>query len=299
MEVVITEQKWNLDSVKDYISKFNTKKELMQSPEYGSIYSFYRRNNDLETLQDLTSGLEGVQKDWNYDTVKNYISQFNEFTEFRDSPYYRAIHSSIYKNYGPETWAELTSGLKKERESWSLEKVIEYVSQFKTYEDFKKSPKWNAVKKYIDRSYPGKWTEITSNLKQARMDWDLDKMKEYVSQFDTMYDFENSPMFKSINSFIYRRPNAPEIWADVTSNLKRKIFKGERKVFDILTGLGYEVTPEKKFSDCKSGKETYRCTRLKFDFYIKDKDGLIDPSTVDFANINTAKDVLSHLKNLK
>ena len=79
MEVVITEQKWNLDSVKDYISKFNTKKELMQSPEYGSIYSFYRRNNDLETLQDLTSGLEGVQKDWNYDTVKNYISQFNEF----------------------------------------------------------------------------------------------------------------------------------------------------------------------------------------------------------------------------
>ena len=273
MEVVITEQKWNLDSVKDYISKFNTKKELMQSPEYGSIYSFYRRNNDLETLQDLTSGLEGVQKDWNYDTVKNYISQFNEFTEFRDSPYYRAIHSSIYKNYGPETWAELTSGLKKERESWSLEKVIEYVSQFKTYEDFKKSPKWNAVKKYIDRSYPGKWTEITSNLKQARMDWDLDKMKEYVSQFDTMYDFENSPMFKSINSFIYRRPNAPEIWADVTSNLKRKIFKGERKVFDILTGLGYEVTPEKKFSDCKSGKETYRCTRLKFDFYIKDKDG--------------------------
>jgi hypothetical protein len=273
MEVVITEQKWNLDSVKDYISKFNTKKELMQSPEYGSIYSFYHRNNDLETLQDLTSGLEGVQKDWNYDTVKNYISQFNEFTEFRDSPYYRAIHTSIYKNYGPETWAELTSGLKKERESWSLEKVVEYVSQFKTYEDFKKSPKWNAVKKYIDRSYPGKWTEITSNLKQARMDWDLDKMKEYVSQFDTMYDFENSPMFKSINSFIYRRPNAPEIWADVTSNLKRKIFKGERKVFDILTGLGYEVTPEKKFSDCKSGKETYRCTRLKFDFYTKDKEG--------------------------
>jgi hypothetical protein len=273
MEVVITEQKWNLDSVKDYISKFNTKKELMQSPEYGSIYSFYRRNNDLETLQDLTSGLESVQKDWNYDTVKNYISQFNEFAEFRDSPYYRAIHTSIYKNYGTETWAELTSGLKKERESWSLEKVIEYVSQFKTYEDFKKSPKWNAVKKYMARSYPGKWTEITSNLKQARMDWDLDKMKEYVSQFDTMYDFENSPMFKSINSFIYRRPNAPEIWADVTSNLKRKIFKGERKVFDILTDLGYEVTPEKKFSDCKSGKETYRCTRLKFDFYIKDKDG--------------------------
>jgi len=273
MEVVSTEQDWDIEKVKEYISQYNTKKEFINSPKYNSIYYYFRKNNDLETLKELSSVLEGVHKDWNYDSVKNYISQFNKFTEFRNSPNYKAIHTSIYKNYGPQTWAELISGLEKERESWTLQKVIDYVSQFNTYEDFKNSPKFIAVKKYIDRSYPGKWTEVTSNLKQARMDWDLEKMKEYVSQFETMYDFENSPMFKSINSFIYRRPNGSEIWKEVTANLKRKIYKGERKLLDILTDLGYEVTPEKKFTDCKSGKETYRCTRLKFDFYTTDKDG--------------------------
>jgi hypothetical protein len=269
---VIAEQRWDTEKVKDYISKFKTKVEFTKSPEYGSIYSFYRRNNDLETLQDLTSGLEGKQKNRDYDYVKNYISQFNTFEEFRDSPEYKAIHSSIYKNYGAETWAELTSVLEKERESWSLEKVKNYISQFNTYDELKDSQKWHALKNYISRSYPGKLKELISHLNPTP-DWNLDKMKEYVSQFDTMYDFENSPMFKSINSFIYKRPNGSEIWREVTSNLKRKIYKGERKVLDILTDLGYEITPEKKFTDCKSGKETYRCTRLKFDFYTTDKDG--------------------------
>ena len=270
---VITEQLWNTEKVRDYISQFKTKVEFTKSPEYGSIYSFYRRNNDLETLQDLTSGLEGKQKNRDYDYVKNYISQFNTFEEFRDSPEYRAIHSSIYKKYGAETWAELTSVLEKERESWTLEKVIDYISQFNSYEDFKKSPKWNAVKKYIDRSYPGKWTEITSNLKQARMDWDVDKIKEYVLQFDTMYDFINSPMFKSINSFIYKKPNGSEIWKEVTSHLKRNIFKGEKKVLDVLQDLGYEVTLEKKLKGCISYKSGDKCYLLRFDAYFINEDG--------------------------
>jgi hypothetical protein len=273
MEIIITEQEWDIDKVKDYISQYKTKKEFIDSPKYSSIYRFFRKTNDTDKLKELTSDLEGVQKNRDIDYVKNYLSQFNTFEDFRNSPEYKAIHSSIYKKYGPETWAELTCVLEKSKESWTLEKAINYISQFNTYEDFKKSPKWNAVKKYIERSHPGKWKELTSNLEQSRMDWDLEKMKEYASKFDTMYDFENSPMFKSINSFIYKRPNAPEIWKEVTSHLKRKIFKGERKVFDILTGLGYEVIPEKKFTDCKSGKETYRCTRLKFDFYTKDKEG--------------------------
>jgi hypothetical protein len=163
--------------------------------------------------------------------------------------------------------------LEKERESWTLEKVIDYISQFNTYEDFKKSPKWNAVKKYIDRSYPGKWTEITSNLKQARMDWDVDKIKEYVLQFDTMYDFINSPMFKSINSFIYKKPNGSEIWKEVTSHLKRNIFKGEKKVLDVLQDLGYEVTLEKKLQGCISYKSGSKCYLLRFDAYFINEDG--------------------------
>jgi len=48
---------------------------------------------------------------------------------------------------------------------------------------------------------------------------------------------------------------------------------GEKKLNDILIEKGYkDFEKEKKFSDCKSGKESNRCTRLKFDFYLKDKE---------------------------
>jgi hypothetical protein len=48
---------------------------------------------------------------------------------------------------------------------------------------------------------------------------------------------------------------------------------GAKKLNDILIEKGYkDFEKEKKFSDCKSGKESNRCTRLKFDFYLKDKE---------------------------
>jgi hypothetical protein len=274
---VITEQRWDDEKVKDYISQFKTKVEFAKSPEYGSIYSFYRRNNDLEKLQDLTSGLEAKQKNRDYDYVKNYISQFNTYEDFRDSPEYRAIHSAIYKNYGKETWAELISPLVKERETWNLDKVKKYISQFNALSDLKKSNKGNAIANYIDREYPGKWSELTAHLERDREDWTIDKIKEYISQFESMYDFERSPKYKAINSYIYRQKNGTELWQDVTSGLKRKIFKGARRVSDALKDLGYsedEIVFEKIIEGCFSFKSTEKkCFPLRFDVYLIDKDG--------------------------
>jgi hypothetical protein len=274
---VITEQRWDDEKVKDYISQFKTKVEFAKSPEYGSIYSFYRRNNDLETLQDLTSGLEAKQKNRDYDYVKNYISQFNTYEDFRDSPEYNAIHSTIYKNYGKETWAELISPLEKKRESWDIDKVKKYISRFNTLTDLLRSEKGDAIQSYIDRSYPGKWAELTSHLERDREDWTIKKIKDYVSQFESMYEFENSPKFKAINSYIYRQKNGSEIWRDVTSDLKRNIFKGVRKVSDILMDLGYkqeDIIFEKVLEGCFSSKSSpKKCYPLRFDVYIIDKDG--------------------------
>ena len=48
---------------------------------------------------------------------------------------------------------------------------------------------------------------------------------------------------------------------------------GAKKLNDILIEKGYkDFEKEKKYSDCKSGKESNRCTQLKFDFYLKDKE---------------------------
>jgi hypothetical protein len=274
---VITEQRWDAEKVKDYISQFKTKVEFAKSPEYGSIYSFYRRNNDLETLQNLTSGLEAKQKNRDYDYVKNYISQFNSYEDFRDSPEYRAIHSAIYKNYGKETWAELISPLVKERETWNLDKVKNYISQFNTLTDLLRSEKGDAIQSYIDRSYPGKWTELTAQLERDREDLNVDKIKEYISQFETMYDFEKSPKYKKINSWVYRQKDGAKIWQDVTSGLKRNIFKGVKRVSDALKDLGYtedEIVFEKIIQGCFSFKSTdKKCFPLRFDTYLIDKDG--------------------------
>ena len=281
---VITEQRWDDEKVKDYISQFKTKVEFTKSPEYGSIYSFYRRNNDLETLQDLTSGLEAKQKNRDYDYVKNYISQFNTYEDFRKSAEYNAIHSSIYKNYGKETWAELISPLEKEKEpNWNLDKVKKYISHFSTLEDLKKSKKGDAIENWIAREYPGggKWIELTSHLERDREDLTVDKAKEYISQFKTMYDFENSPKYKKINSWAYRKKEGvpfkgPEIWNDLTSKLERgKLFKGEEKIVEILNSLGYSnVQQRKSQKGCFSFKSTdVKCFPLWFDVYFIDEKG--------------------------
>ena len=274
---VITEQRWDDEKVKDYISQFKTKVEFAKSPEYGSIYSFYRRNNNLDTLQDLQSGLEAKQKNRDYDYVKNYISQFNTYEDFRNSPEYNAIHTAIYKNYGKETWAELISPLEKGREFWNLDKVKNYISNFDTLTDLLRSTKGDAIQSYIDRSYPGKWSELTAHLERDREDLNVDKIKEYISQFETMYDFEKSPKFKKINSWIYRQKDGAEIWKDVTSALKRNIFKGVRRVFDVLMDLGYKeenIIFEKILKGCFSFKSRpERCYPLRFDLYLIDKDG--------------------------
>jgi hypothetical protein len=55
---------------------------------------------------------------------------------------------------------------------------------------------------------------------------------------------------------------------------------GEKTLYDILVQQGYkpdiDFETEKKFLDCKSGKESNRCTRLKFDFYLKNKGILVE-----------------------
>jgi hypothetical protein len=274
---VITEQRWDTEKVKDYISQFKTKVEFAKSPEYGSIYGFYHRNNDLETLQDLTSGLEGKQKNRDYDYVKNYISQFNTYEDFRKSPEYKAIHSSIYKNYGKEVWSELMSPLVKGREFWNLDKVKNYISQFNTLTDLLRSEKGDAIKSYIERSYPGKWAELTAQLERDREDLDVDKIKEYISQFETMYDFEKSPKYKKINSWVYKQKDGAKIWQDVTSGLKRNIFKGVKRVSDILMDLGYkeeDIIFEKVIEGCFSFKSRLeKCYPLRFDVYIVDENG--------------------------
>jgi hypothetical protein len=279
-------EEWNIEKIKEYISQFKTRKQFENDKEYDSIRDFFRGNRDLKTWKELISGLEGVKKNRDLEYAKKYIedNKFQTYQEFSKSPEYDAINSSIYTKYGPQGWAELVSVLEKQKvPGWNLKMVEDYISQFSSFDEFKNSKKYMAIKKFIARwqkenpSQPGKWIELTSKLKRNReYDWTIEKIEDYLSNFTTFNEFENSKDFKKINSWVFRQKNGSEIWKDLTSKLEKgKLYKGEEKVVEVLKSLGYsDVKQHKSLKGCFSFKSTdVKCFPLWFDVYFIDEKG--------------------------
>jgi hypothetical protein len=223
-------EEWNIENIKEYISQFKTRKQFEADQEYNSIRDFFKGyRGGIKTWNELISGLEGVKKNRDLEYAKKYIedNKFQTYQEFSKSPEYDAINSSIYTKYGPQGWAELVSVLEKQKvPGWNLKMVEDYISQFSSFDEFKNSKKYMAIKKFIARwqkenpSQPGKWIELTSKLKRNReYDWTIEKIEDYLSQFTTFNEFENSKNYKKINSWVYRQKNGSEIWRDITSKL--------------------------------------------------------------------------------
>jgi hypothetical protein len=283
-------EEWNIENIKEYISQFKTRKQFEADQEYNSIRDFFKGyRGGIKTWNELISGLEGVKKNRDLEYAKKYIedNKFETYQEFEDSPEYDAINSSIYTKYGPQGWAELVSVLEKQKESWTLEKAVDYISQFSSFDEFKNSKKFMKIKKFIDRwkkenpSQPEKWMEVTSKLPRTREDWTIEKIEDYLSQFTSFNEFENSEKYKAINSWVYRKREGipfkgPEIWKDLTSKLEKgKLYKGEEKVVEVLKSLGYsDVEQNKQQKGCISFKSTdVKCFLLKFDAYFIDEKG--------------------------
>ena len=284
-------EEWNIEKIKEYISQFKTRKQFENDKEYDSIRDFFKGyRGGIKTWNELISGLEGVKKNRDLEYAKKYIkdNKFETYQEFEDSPEYDAINSSIYTKYGPQGWAELVSVLEKEKESWTLEKAVDYISQFSSFDEFKNSKKFMKIKKFIARwqkenpSQPGKWMEVTSKLPRTReYNWTIEKIEDYLSQFTSFNEFENSEEYKAINSWVYRKREGipfkgPEIWKDLTSKLEKgKLYKGEEKVVEVLKSLGYsDVEQNKQQKGCISFKSTdVKCFLLKFDAYFIDEKG--------------------------
>ena len=279
-------EEWNIEKIKEYISQFKTRKQFENDKEYDSIRDFFRGNRDLKTWKELISGLEGVKKNRDLEYAKKYIedNKFQTYQEFSKSPEYDAINSSIYTKYGPQGWAELVSVLEKQKvPGWNLKMVEDYISQFSSFDEFKNSKKYMAIKKFIARwqkenpSQPGKWMELTSKLPRTReYNWTIEKIEDYLSNFTTFNEFENSKDFKKINSWVFRQKNGSEIWKDLTSKLEKgKLYKGEEKVVEVLNSLGYsDVKQHKSLKGCFSFKSTdVKCFPLWFDVYFIDEKG--------------------------
>ena len=286
MKIVITEQQYgflvNEDFAKpldkdekikeiiDYISQFDSLKDLIKSPQYAGIDSYIRRNlkNDPNyNWEKLTEPLREKEKEKKLKEYIDYISQFDNYTDFYDSPNFRNIKSFIEKNYDDDpdyNWAAITSNLKKVRKkprldsleittkdlSGSIKRIIDYISQFKTLMEFRSSPEYTRIYRFIDKNFRNderyNWNTLTSDLEKTGnryipgskegifpikdKEGSIKRAIDIISKYDSIKDLKNDPMYSPMISFFTNHlQNDPDYnWKKLTSHMVKGVDKEKR-----------------------------------------------------------------------
>jgi hypothetical protein len=108
---------WAIVKIKDYIKKFNSKKDLISNENYKMIKKSLQLkygNQWKEVLDELTIDLYGeLRGNWTLEKVISHIKQFKTMSDFKSDKYYGTINNFIYSKYGEGKWKELTSNLTK------------------------------------------------------------------------------------------------------------------------------------------------------------------------------------------
>ena len=133
---------------------------------------------------------------------------------------------------------------------------------------------------------------------KLRMGPDRTDFQDYIDNFpkDKGYNFDQSEFYtekigkfprRFVKNVLCTKHNPPVLFAQdgvSIDNLRKDTtgcpvcrggeYRGEKKLKEVLIEKGYtDFKKEKKFEDCKSPRESKRCTLLKFDFYLKDREG--------------------------
>jgi hypothetical protein len=110
------------------------------------------------------------------------------------------------------------SGTKK---NYTFDSARDVINSYATYEDFFKSTEYKNIRRFLEREFKDDWKdkfkELTDKLKPR---WTLEKVRDYLKQFNNMIDFRNDSNFNAINIFIYRNGGS-ELWKELTLHLSR------------------------------------------------------------------------------
>jgi hypothetical protein len=290
MKIVITEQQYgflvNEDFAKtldkdekikeiiDYISQFDNYGDFLKSREYAGIYAYIRNNfkNDPNyNWQKLVEPLREKEKEKKLKEYIDYISQFDNYTDLFNSPNFRNIKNFIEKNYDDDplyNWEVITSNLKKVPKvpkkprldsleittkdlSGSIKRIIDYISQFKTLKEFRSSPEYTRIYRFIDKNFRNderyNWNTLTSDLERTESRYIPNKSKEgvfsikdkegsikraidIISKYDNVKDLRNDPMYNRMVSFFtnYLQNDPDYNWKKLTSHMLKGVDKEKR-----------------------------------------------------------------------
>jgi hypothetical protein len=271
--------KWDLDSVKKYIEKFNTTDEFRKDPEYNSI-SRWIRNTRTETgdqnlsMQNLLSDLKEKENKQITEELKQKFPQFN----FDNVAYGRNENSNktIKGIICEKTDSE--GVVHGEIDETRLDILTQYSCK-KCYLNHRNTR--------FPQSKEGKIDKFLSNIpKDLYPDFDFKD-----AEFDLIPRGDGSDhtrlVVKNIKCISKNHGGKPVIlfpdWkraneinfefaCPVCNDVKKIEWKGESKMFNSLESLGYEIKRNKRI-EARSIKGTGLRNRLKADAYFVKEDG--------------------------
>ena len=256
--------------------------------------------------------------------IMDYISQFKTMQEFKASPKFRAIKLYIYKNYKDDedyNWIKITSGLIKGTPNKEEDQVVtdKLTKMFPQWDFSNVKYEFKNGRRYLDGLYCPIKDEneiehgVSNNLNvkdlirrgngcrkcgverisQSRK-IDIDK---WISEFpkDKGYIFDKNKFYYRedladktlfVKDVVCTKHDPPFVFAKDgvnVHNLKagktgcplcgKSESKGESIVKKELVNLGYKIENQKSFEGCYGFKGKRYCDLLKFDAYVKKKDG--------------------------
>jgi Asp-tRNA(Asn)/Glu-tRNA(Gln) amidotransferase C subunit len=110
-----------------------------------------------------------------------------------------------------------------------IKEIIDYIDQFDSLKDFRESRKHNGIRDYINTYFKNdpdyNWEKITEPLREKEKERKLKEYIDYINQFEIFSEFNSSPKYRVIKSFIDKNYDDDPYynWKVITSNLKKGV----------------------------------------------------------------------------
>ena len=162
--------------------------------------------------------------------IMDYVSQFDTYDEFKKSPLYKRYYDFMLNHFhGNPEWSSLLDKLREGKILKILKINLDKVSQFETLEDLLNSPDYNTLLSFFHRNFKNhpdyNWKTITEPLREKEKTKKLMVYIDYIQQFKTLRDFQSSPEYQNIYSFLnkYYKNDPLYSYGSLISNLKRGV----------------------------------------------------------------------------
>ena len=271
--------KWDLDSVKKYIEKFNTTDEFRKDPEYLSIARWIgntktKTGDQTLSMQNILSDLKERENKQKTEELKQKFPDFNfeNVVYGRDENSHKTIKGIICEK------TDSKGVVHGEVDETRLENLTQYSCK-KCYLEHRNTR--------FPQSKEGKIDKFLSNIPKDLYD-DFD-FKDAKFDLIPRNDGSNQTrlVVKNIKCISQNHDGKPvmlfpdwkraneinfEFACPVCNDVKKIEWKGESKMFNSLESLGYEIQKNKRIG-AYSIKGTGLRNRLKADAYFVKEDG--------------------------